>query len=198
MQDTTYRAYKVTTPNAELPVTLEAARYQLRNEDLSYDDEHVRRLIKAVADEIERTYGLALLTQTIVQYHSQFPDNSSTPMLFRISPLVSVTHVKYLDPDGVEQTWSSDEYTTGPYNMTSFLLPKPGKNWPTDVALHLPNAVRITYSAGFGASASYIPATINMAMLNKISDLYVNRDNPARTMSTAADRLMDNYWRPDF
>jgi len=197
MQDATYRSYKVATANAELPVTLEAVRFQLRNEDLHYDDDHVRRLIRAAADQVERGYGLALLTQTIEQYHHCFPGNSSTPMLFRIAPLISVTSIKYWDADGVEQTWSNTEYQTGPYNLTAYVLPKPGYSWPSDLSTQ-PNAVKITYQAGFGASTSSVPNSINMALMLSVSDLYNNRDNPARTMSTAADRLLEPFWRPDF
>lgn len=193
-QDTTYRSYLVTTPNKELPVTLEAARFQLRNEDLKFDDEHVTRIIRGVADYIERTYGLALLTQTVAQYHYRFPCTSDAPLLLRIAPLISVTSITYVDSAGDTQTWDAAEYTSGGYNGRNFIIPKTGYSWPSDVDTNLPNAVTVTYQAGYGTKPSNIPPVITEAMLLKITDRYENRADPVRGMQTASDVVMQGFY----
>lgn len=198
MQDKTYRSYEVTTPNTELPVTIDLARYQLRNEDLQFDDDYVRHLIFTAADLIERTYGLALLEQTIKQYHSSFPCTSDQPILLRIAPLYGVTpitSVTYVDSAGVTQTWSASEYTTGQYNGRPILIPKHGYSWPSSTSVNHQNAVTITYQAGYGTKASSIPKTIIQAMLLNITDLYENRSDSVRTMATASERIMQSFYR---
>lgn len=193
-QDQTYRSYVVTAKSSELPVTLERARYQLRNEDLKFDDAHITGLIKTAGDYVERTYGLALLTQTVTQYHQKFPCASNSPLLLRIAPLISVTSITYVDSAGDTQTWNPSEYTSGGYNGRHFITPKTGYSWPSDVDTDLPNAITVTYQAGFGAKASTIPETITQAMLLMITDWYDNRADPVRTMPTASERLMQPFY----
>lgn len=193
-QDTTYRAYQVTVSSAEMPVTLDMTRMHLRNEDLRYDDEYLVGLIKAATGIIEKQYGLALLTQTIVQYHQGFPPSSDTPLLLRIAPLLSVTSITYMDSAGATQTWNSAQYTSGHFNNTAFIVPKINYAWPTDVA-DMPNAVTITYQAGFGTKASSIPAPIRSAALLMIGSMYENREDSPATLPRASEALLLPYYR---
>ncbi len=197
MTDPTYKSYIVYTANTELAVTLERARMQLRNEDLAFDDEHLRGIIRAASDYVERTYGLALLTQTIKQYHSDFPCDTGTPLLLRITPLSGTPNVvvQYVDSAGATQTWTSSEYTTGQYNGRPFIIPKTGYSWPSDVDTDLPNAVTVTYSAGYGAKPSTVPPVITQALLLKITDLYENRTDPPRDRQTASDVLLQPFYQ---
>ena len=195
MQDTTYRSYQVTVPNTELAVTIERARQHLRNEDLHYDDDYLRGLIRAAADMVERTYGLALLTQTVKQYHTAFPCATDQPLLLRIAPLTTVTSIQYVDSAGATQTWTSAEYTSGSFNSAHFIIPKTTYNWPTDVNTDLPNAVTVTYQAGYGAKPSTIPPLIQSALLLIITDLYENRGDAVRNMPTASERLLQSFYR---
>lgn len=194
--DPTYRSYIVHTANAELPVTLDRVRQHLRNEDLAHDDDYLRGVIRAACDMVERVYGVALLTQTIKQYHSDFPCTSETPLLLRITPLASITSITYVDSAGATQTWSASEYTTGAYNGRYFVTPKVDYTWPSDVATGQPNAVTITYSAGYGAKMSNIPASVVQGILMEIAHQYsAGRENPVRTMSTAAEYYLQPLYR---
>lgn len=192
--DTTYTAYQVTATSSELSVTLEMARAHLRNEDLRYDDEYVSALIRAAAAGVEKNYGLALLTQTIRQTHSAFPATSDTPLLLRIAPLISVTSIGYIDSAGNTQTWSASEYASGHYNQTAFIIPKTGYTWPSGLAVR-PDAVFITYQAGFGSKASNVPADIRSALLLQVGYLYDNREDAPQTLITAADNLLRPWYR---
>lgn len=194
--DSTYRSYIVQTPNAELPVTLERTRQHLRNEDLGHDDEYLRGVIRAACGMVETVYGIALLTQTIKQYHANFPCSDGQPLMLRITPLVSITSITYLDSAGATQTWSASEYNTGSYNGRYFVTPKVDYTWPADVATDQPNAVTVTYSAGYGAKPSNIPHFITQGLLMEIAHQYgAGRDNPVRTMSTAAEYYLQPLYR---
>ena len=196
MNDPTYTSYIVHTPNVELPVTLERVRQHLRNEDLKHDDDYLAGVIRAACDMVEQVYGVALLTQTIKQYHSDFPNTSDSPLLLRITPLATITSITYLDSAGVTQTWSASEYTTGSYNGRYFVTPKVDYTWPSDVATGQPNAVTITYQAGYGAKMSNIPASVVQGILMEIAHQYgAGRENPVRTMSTAAEYYLQPLYR---
>lgn len=193
-RDTTYRAYEVTSANSELPVTIETVRYHLRNEDLTFDDDLLRIYIKAACNYVERTYGLALLTQTIKQYHAEFPGHSNAPILLRIAPLISVTSIVYTDSAGVTQTWSGAEYTSGRYDLGGFIVPNSNYTWPGSVAT-LPNAIAVTYQAGFGAKPSNIPPAITQAILLLVGDMYSRREDSVQAMPRASESLLAQWTR---
>lgn len=193
-RDTTYKAYYVSTPATELPVTLEQVRYHLRNEDLRFDDELLKQYIRAAAGYIERTYGLALLTQTIKQYHSEFPSVSNTPLLLRIAPLASITSIVYTDSAGVSQTWTAAEYTSGRLDLGGFVVPGIGYSWPGSVAT-LPNAITVTYSAGFGAKPSTLPFPITQAILYMVADMYTRREDSVVALPKASEHLLLPWYR---
>lgn len=192
--DPTYTAYAISDRSAELPVSLELIRMHLRNEDLRVDDALVRALILSATQNIEAQYGLALLEQTVVQTHNAFPASSDTPMLLRIAPLLSVTSIAYIDAAGATQTWSASQYTSGRFNNTAFIVPKIGYTWPSGLA-KMPNAVTITYDAGYGTKSDNIPEPIKQAILLNVGWLYENREDPTATLSRASDHLLRPYYR---
>ena len=193
--DKTYSAHLITAKSAELPVMLEMTRAHLRNEELRFDDEYVRGLIWGASDAVEKQYQLALLTQTVVQYHRCFPCGSDTPLLLRIAPLISVTSIGYIDSGGNSQVWDATQYVTGRFNDTSFIVPKIGYSWPTDVAPNYPNAVTVTYQAGFGANASFVPTNIRSALLLMIAKMYEKREDPTAALPQASEHLLRPYDR---
>lgn len=192
--DPTYTAYAISDRSAELPVSLELTRMHLRNEDLRVDDALVRALILSATQNIEAQYGIALLEQTVVQTHNAFPASSDTPMLLRIAPLLSVTSIAYIDAAGATQTWSASQYTSGRFNNTAFIVPKIGYTWPSGLA-KMPNAVTITYDAGYGTKSENIPEPIKQAILLNVGWLYENREDPTATLSRASDHLLRPYYR---
>lgn len=192
--DPTYTAYSISDRSAELPVSLELTRMHLRNEDLRVDDALVRALILSATQNIEAQYGIALLEQTVVQTHNAFPASSDTPMLLRIAPLLSVTSIAYIDAAGATQTWSASQYTSGRFNNTAFIVPKIGYSWPSGLA-KMPNAVTITYDAGYGTKSENIPEPIKQAILLNVGWLYENREDPTATLSRASDHLLRPYYR---
>lgn len=192
--DPTYTAYAISDRSAELPVSLELTRMHLRNEDLRVDDALVRALILSATQNIEAQYGIALLEQTVVQTHNAFPASSDTPMLLRIAPLLSVTSIAYIDAAGATQTWNASQYTSGRFNNTAFIVPKIGYSWPSGLA-KMPNAVTITYDAGYGTKSENIPEPIKQAILLNVGWLYENREDPTATLSRASDHLLRPYYR---
>ena len=186
--------YKITAPSAILPVSIEEARQQLRNEGGTFDDDYIESLIWAAAASIEQQYGLALIETTVEQYHTGFPDSSDQGIYLRIAPLLSVESIAYTDTAGAAQTVTIADYTNGGINGYPFVIPKINTEWPTDTA-RKPNAVTVTYTAGFGDAAADVPKSIKQAILLMVADLYQNREDRPDTMPRASEALLRPYYR---
>lgn len=188
-----YKAYTITTANLDLPVPLDAVKQHLRMDDLSHEDSTITAMVMAATSNIEKQYGLALLTQTVTEYWSAFPSSSSEPMLLRIQPIQSITSVQYLDTDGLTQTWDSDEWNYGGFNGTTFIIPTPEFSWPSTWAA--PNAVIVTYEAGFGDSPDNVPWDIAQTIKYMVADMDQKREDSPQTFTRASENLMRPYYR---
>lgn len=190
----TYTGYKVTTESAKLPIPLEDARLQLRLDEMAHDDAYVEALIYAQCSYVESQYSCALLSKTIEEYHSVFPGMSTESLWLRIAPFQSVTSVKYIDSTGTEITWSSSEYDTKVYKSGAFIIPKVTYVWPTDLAIR-PDAVKITYEAGYGATPSTLPHFVKLGILARVGRAYTQREDPLSSGTSYSDVLLHPLYR---
>lgn len=188
-----YKAYTITTANPDLPVPLDGVKRHLRMDDLSQEDETIQAMVMAATSNIEKQYGLCLLTQTVTEYWSAFPCSTDEPMMLRIQPVQSITSVQYLDTDGLTQTWDSDEWVFGGYNGTTFITPLPDFSWPSTWAT--PNAVIITYEAGYGDSPDNVPPAIAQAIKFMVADMFERREDTPQTLVRASENLLRPYYR---
>lgn len=188
-----YRAYNVITPNQDLPVSLESVKQHLNMDDLSHADATIIAHAKAACSHIEKQYGMALLTQTIKEYWSEFPCSAADPMLLRIQPIQSITSVEYVDSNGDSQTWDPDEWNYGGYNGTTFIIPNPNASYPSTWAT--PNAICITYQAGYGAAPENVPAEIGQAINLMVADSFQRREDSPQTFTRASENLLRPYFR---
>jgi uncharacterized phiE125 gp8 family phage protein len=155
-------------------------------------------LIKAARIQAENYTLHALVTQTLELVLDAFPTGGiELPM----PPLQSVTSIKYIDDDGVEQTLGASLYSVDTDTIPGLITPAYDEEWPTDVRDQV-NAVRVRYVAGFGA-ASDVPEDIRTWIKIRVGTLY---DNPqAVVLSNLSkqaiismphsfiDGLLDNY-----
>lgn len=152
----------VTTPPAAEPVTIAEARAQCHIDGADQDTE-LNLYIKAARCQVEDETATKLITQTIAMRASRFCDLESLPM----APLQSITSVKYLDSDGVEQTLSTDVYEPVLIGLVVAIRLKPGQSWPAIRGAS--DAVRVVAVAGYGAAAD-VPTKAKLAMLLMIGD----------------------------
>ncbi len=157
-------------------LTVEDVRRQLR---ITFTDEdaYLAELIDEVTEFLEGIGGRggylarALLTQQFEYRIDDFP--RAEPLHRRrvsrglaidlpMPPLQSVESVKYLDGAGTLQTMDAADYTVETETLQGRIVLPRGGSWPSDVASQ-PNAVRIAYTAGYGATAEAVPATIRKA-----------------------------------
>lgn len=181
----------IITPPATEPVSLAEARLHLKV-DSTDDDTLITALIVAAREQAEHRTGRAMITQTLEKVLDAFPADIELPM----PPAISITSVKYLDTSGVEQTLASDQYSLDSDSEPGWLTPAYGVTWPATYSA--PNAVRVRYTAGYGA-ASDVPQSIKSWMLLAIGTLYDHR-NPVIVGTIVQDlprdflaALLDRY-----
>jgi len=158
---------------AAAPVLLAEVKAQLRIEHPD-DDLMIDRLIKtAVAyTDAKGALGHAMITQKWGQWVHSVP-----PQYVRLAmgPLIEVTAVKYYDIDGALQTDTLSNYEITGTDFTTQIGPKSGSNWP--VTQDRSDAIRIEYTAGYGATSASVPETLRHAMMLLIGHWYDNREN---------------------
>lgn len=125
-------------------------------------------LLASAVEVVEGRTGLALMPQQFRLRLSAFADVIQLPR----PPLVSVQAVKYLDPNGTEQTLATSVYRVHADTVPGTISLAPGKSWPDVEQSLLP--VCVEYTAGY-ASATAVPAKAKQAILLLVSHWFENR-----------------------
>jgi uncharacterized phiE125 gp8 family phage protein len=179
------------------------------------DDDLLDALIDTVEAQLDGyagTLGRALAEQSWKLSLPAFPGHSGYQWSVRrhharhhlhirlpLPPLISVTEVAYVDPEGVDQVLDPSQYVVldGPL---ATIQPAPGVCWPSTA--HQARAASITYVAGYGAPEA-VPAPILAAARLMLADLYDNRaaiqiDASRATLieSPTTDRLLRPFRIP--
>lgn len=188
-------ALTVISGPAEEPISVaEAKASPSLRVDATTDDVAIGGLITAARKMAEARALHAFVTQTLELVLDGFPDGGiEVPM----PPLQSVTSVKYIDTDGVEQTLDSSLYAVDADSIPGIIVPAYGETWPTDVRDEI-NAVRVRFVAGFGG-AVLVPEDIKAWIKIMVGTMY---DNPqalvvGQTVTSVprnfVDALLDDY-----
>ncbi len=136
------------------------------------EDSYIERLIRSTYGAAERETRRALLPQTRQLVLACFPGQHHyfyyggfrhrTGIIIPCPPLISVTAIDYIDTDGAAASLDPDDdiYVSipkGPQARRGFIIPKPvTANWPA-TQIGYPEAVKITYEAGYGLDGSPAP-----------------------------------------
>lgn len=189
----TYTGHSITKSKV-LPVPFEDARRQLRMDELAQDDEYIQMVVAALCDDIERIFGIAMITQTVVEKHSAFPLYGNDPLRLLIRPGVSVTSVAYIDSDGNSQTFAASNYDVTTNSSGMFIIPKVNSEWPSSLAIR-PDAVTVTYVAGYGAGPASVPPAMRLAVLNRVGKFDANREDAVSEKISASDVLLHPFYQ---
>ena len=169
-------------------MTLEEARDQLRL-DITDHDATLARLIAAATaylDGRDGVLGRALLTQTWRLSLSAFPALDEA-ISIPLPPLQEVDSIIYVDTGGVEQTLPAAAYQIVTSSVPGAVAPSFGNNWPT--ARSQPDAVKVTFTAGYGADPASAPETVRHAILMMVAEWFRNRELPVTALSTVDDLI---------
>lgn len=182
------------TPAAEMPVSVIEARQHCRASDA--DDAVLALYLAAAVQSVQDATNRALVTETWRLAADAFPAGCLT---LPWAPLLGVTEVRYWDAAGVDTALASTVYQvetpSGPTAPPGRLMLGPSQFWPA-VQAGRADAVRITFTAGYGAEASTVPAPLRAAVLLMVGSMYEFREADAAralTENPAVNRLLSPY-----
>lgn len=174
----------IVTPPAALPVSEEEAWAHLQltlrptgsPETMApRDREHVERLIRSAVDLLDGPNGAigsrCMIQQTWKLRLCDFPADGVIRL--PLAPVQSVTHFFIVDPSGASVPWSNTNYTVSGLNdpnKQAEIMPAPGASWPA--IRKGPESIQINFVAGFGASPESVPASLKLAVLETVRQLY--------------------------
>jgi len=181
-----YRSLSVVSQPTIEPVTLADAKQHMRV-DTDDDNDYILALISAARRYAEEYLDRALITQQLRMRVDTFPYEFELPRPpMATAGTFTATAITYaLDPGSA----STATPTTTTLSASSYRVDRddtPGRirtvyngTWPS----HLtdPNAVTVTWWAGYGAAASDVPQAIRHAILMHVAHLYESRQAAVAT-----------------
>lgn len=156
-----FATYKVTSEPAIEPVSLADLKRRLRVTACDFDDE-LNDLISAGRKIVEVDAKLKLITQTVELSLDQFPSKATIEI--RQLPVQSVTSITYTDEDQTTQTFSNSLYNVDTDGKPVRILLKENEDWE-DTEPQWPQAVKVTYTAGYGATVASVPVEARLAIV---------------------------------
>ena len=174
------------------PVTAAEAKAHCRI-DISTDDDLIQSLIVAARVWCEKRLGQSFITQTWRLTFDRFPCEG-----FEIPnpPAISVSSITYYDTTNTLQTLSSSVYQVDSYSRPGRVGLAFAQVWPITYCRF--NAVSVTYTAGYGATAAFVPQPIKQAILLLVGHWYENREAAAdiqlHDIPHAVESLLMSQW----
>lgn len=160
-----------TAPSAAL-IPLDDAKRHCRV-DHTDDDAFITALCGAVESYLDGYAGImgrALVSQVWELVSDERPCGA---LKVPLGPVVSVGSVEYVGPSGGPwQTWAAESYTVTEHQTGAVIAPVAG--WPPMASTG--NVVKVTFTAGYGAAATDVPAAIRQAALLLIGHWYETRE----------------------
>ena len=146
--------YKLVTPAAEPIVDVDVARHHL-NVEHQEDTSLILGLVAAATRYLEKQTARQFGVATWEMYLDRFPCGPDPglsrccvlPIEIRKCPVTDVTEVAYTDEAGDPQTVAGFQKDT--ISEPARVFPAYGEPWP--LARCIPNAVKVTFTAGYPA-----------------------------------------------
>jgi uncharacterized phiE125 gp8 family phage protein len=144
----------------------------IRHNTLSNEDDLLSAWIESARQYVEDATWRKFITQTHDLYLDRFEDK----ILIPFGNLQSVTHVKYFDSDGTENTLTegTDYIVETNGEAHGRVLKAYGATWPSFTP-YPSNPVRIRFICGYGDAASDVPGCFKDAVKLLAADFYDNR-----------------------
>lgn len=170
------------------PVSLQEVRNQARVLDQDFD-ELLESSIPKARKAAEQYLGRALIEQQYNGYLSRFYPEILIPN----PPLMAVSQIEYVDRDGNAQIVDPSAYNVDTISDPGIVSLAYGESWP-DTMLYDRNAVKISYTAGYGANPWDVPLTIRHAIKILCVTFF---DNPSLTgqSSSGSNDMIEGLYR---
>lgn len=169
MGDTRFDALALISAPSVEPVSLAEAKEHAEVEHSDHDA-LLQRLVSAAVAYVDASgvLGRAMISQTWAQTGYGWRDRVELTM----TPVQSLSAVKYFDVYNVEQTATLSDFRLLGTALNSYV--EPVGSWPQ--AFDRPDALKLEYVAGYGDAASDVPQTLRNAILMLVGHWYENRE----------------------
>lgn len=170
------------TPPAQEPISLTEAKLHCHI-DGNEEDSLLQMLIVMAREYVENETNRALITQTHALYLKSFPvacllmdPYSASEIELPMSPLQSVTSVKYTPQSGADVTMvAGTDYQVDTKSERGLIAMMPQKNWP-QVRAGIFNPIEIIYVCGYADTGTGLPQTLCQAILMILATLYKHKE----------------------
>lgn len=174
------------------PLTVEEVSLDARIDDAA-ENTRLTAFIKAARERAEFLTGRALISQTWQESFNKF---LSDEIKLAINPVITITSIEYINTSGILTTLDPSNYQLVKSDGVCKIIPAYGKTWP--VVREYSDAVKITYTAGYGDDATDVPFGIKQWMYMTIASWYKNRESLSETAMSelphnSFDGLLDEY-----
>ena len=177
---------RTVAPDVE-PVALEDAKAHLRV-DHGDEDGLISGLIAAAVAHFD---GLGILGRAMVtQTWAQSFQYTRTWERLEVGPFKSLVSVEYYNAGNQLQTADVADFETRLSGDHVIIGPKINAAWPSIYSR--PDAVKVTYVAGYGDTAADVPASVRQAILLTVGHWYENREAVTEGVYTALPMAVDS------
>lgn len=194
----------VVTPSMIEVVELAFVRDQHLRVSHTAEDDYISRLVRVAVVAAEHFTHRAIGVQTRrLTIDARFP----CELWVGYPPVVRIDAVRYIDPDGQEQTldeaaYDVDRPVVAPLCRRTRIVPAYGTTWP-ETRCQV-GAVYVDYTAGYVTEGTSpmepaIPEDLVHGMLLVVGELYKQRSlsvNPQATSSSPAQLQARGIWAP--
>ena len=166
---------KVSTAPTIEPVTVaELKAYMAMDSSVTAFDTMLAGFISACRDAIEKHSGRTFISTSFEMYLDSFPACGFIELIH--PPVQSVTSIYYnQESDGVLTLLASSKYLVDTVSLYPRIEPAYDESWPDTRAMI--NAVKVTYLAGYGATAAHVPQNIKSCIMAIAADLFEHRES---------------------
>jgi uncharacterized phiE125 gp8 family phage protein len=187
-----YAIKTITAPTDE-PIDSTEVKRHIAVDTADFDT-LINDYIKAARMYIEAKTGRQICTATYDLITDRLPAGRNVINVPK-GELQSVTHIKYIDTDGAQQTLSSSKYKVSDSREPAIIQPAYDEVWP--VSRREIDAVEIRFVCGYGDS-DVTPEGIKQAALMLVAHWFENREavivgTNVATVPLAVDALLTQY-----
>jgi len=176
---------KVKTAAATAAVSTADAKLHLRVTNTE-DNTYIDNLVLAATQKVEAFTNRNIIRATFNLYLTGFPKNG---IVLPLSPVSSITSIKYYDSDNSLQTYSSASWF---YSIYEEPVKVDYIDTPAEAYQYRYDAVDVEFVCGY-ATAADVPESLISAILLLVGDMYENRVDYPRERFTAWQSLAYPY-----
>lgn len=192
---------QIVEDSTNLAITLSELKGFLRI-DGNDEDDPLKAKIRTAINIFEKLTSRCLIEKEIAQTFDQFPCEELF-YLERGTPLVEFGKIEYYNKQNVLTELDEDIYGICETDIPVSVFLNTNKSWPTDIHETRPGAVKVSYTAGYGGNATFIPDQIKIAISKIVGDLYNFREDQIVGTSGQVDVKLNssaliNFYKTNF